>query len=89
LKGEKDVQNDADKNYTFIDGFLEDAVKHSNLCESEQEIGCNFWAYEHNLHTNLSIINNVNNKCMNLLLLPERHTCVLGKGLEIISTHKS
>jgi hypothetical protein len=35
LKGEEDVQNDADQNYTFIDELLEEAVKNSNINESD------------------------------------------------------
>jgi hypothetical protein len=40
---EEDVQNDADQNYTFVDEFLEEAVKNSNQYESEQDTGYDFW----------------------------------------------
>jgi hypothetical protein len=99
LKGEEDVQNHADQNYTFIDEFLEVSVKNSNLYESDRETGYDFWTSEHNIHASISINNTLHNKCMNLLFLPERHhisisdggadTCVLSKGWEIISTHNS
>jgi hypothetical protein len=99
LKGEEYVQNDTDQNYTFIDEFLEEAVKNSNIHESDQETGYDFWTSEHNIYASISINNTLHNKCMNLRFLPERHhisildgganTCVLGKGWEIITTHNS
>jgi hypothetical protein len=35
LEGKEDLRNDVDQNYTFIDKFLEESVKNSNLYESE------------------------------------------------------
>jgi hypothetical protein len=42
-----------------------------------------------NAHTNISINNSVDNKCMNLLFLPENHqsgadTCVLSKAWKVL-----
>jgi Domain of unknown function (DUF1926) len=71
LKGEEDVQNDVYQSYTFIDKFLEEAVKNSNLYESDQKTGYDFWTLEHNMHASISVNNTLHNKCMNLLFLPE------------------
>jgi hypothetical protein len=92
VKGEDDIQ-DQPPTYGFIDEFLEDAIKNSNLYE-EQDTD-----YEHNIYTSLSINNTLHNKCMSLPFLPENHhisfldgganTCVLGKGWKILSMHNS
>jgi hypothetical protein len=55
----------------FIDESLEEADKNSNLYESDQETGYDFWTSERNIHTSISINNALCNKCMNLLFLPE------------------
>jgi hypothetical protein len=99
LKGEEDVQNEVDQNYNFFDEFLEEAVKNYNLYEPEQETEYGFWTSEQSIQASISIESTLHNKFMNLLLLSEKHhisildggvdTCVLVKGWEIISTHKS
>jgi hypothetical protein len=100
-KGEKEILNETvhDQNYIFIDEFMEEAVKNSNLYECNQEEEYDLWYSEHNMHASIRISSNLFNKGMNLLFLPERYhtsildggadTCVLGKGWEVISTHKS
>jgi hypothetical protein len=100
-KGEEEILNETvhDQNYTFIDEFLEEAVKNSNLYEYNQEEEYGLWNSEHNIHASIRVKNALFNKCMNLLFLPERYrksildggadTCVLGKCWEVISIHKS
>jgi hypothetical protein len=88
VKGDDDIQ-DHPLSYGFIDEFLEDAIKSSNLYE-EQDTDYDPWNSEHNINTSLSINNTLHNKCMSLLFLPKKHhisildggadTCVLGKG---------
>ena len=60
-KGEEEVQDDTDQNhnYTFIDEFLEEAVKNPNLYASDQEAGYDIWSTEHNIHASISIPINV------------------------------
>jgi hypothetical protein len=87
VKGEEEVQDDTDQNYT------------SNIYEAQQGTDYDFWISDHNVHTNISINSTLMNKCMNLLFLPENHhisiladgadTCVLGKDWEVLSIHNS
>jgi hypothetical protein len=72
LKGEEDVQHDADQNYTFIDEFLKEVVENSNLYESNQETGYDFWTSEHNIHASISINNTLHYKCMSLLFFCQK-----------------
>jgi len=98
VKGEEDIQDQTTDTYGFVDEFLEDAIKSSNLYE-EQDANYETWNSEHNIYASISINNTLYNQCMSLLLLPEkRHisildggadTCVLGKGWEILSIHNS
>jgi hypothetical protein len=99
VKGEEEVPDKREQDYGFIDEFLEEAVNTSNIYESKQEIDYDYWTSEHNIHTSISINNTLYNKCMNLLLLPERYhisildggadTCVLDKEWEVLSIHNS
>ena len=98
VKGEDDTQVQATNTNDFIDEFLEDAIKSSNLYE-EQDDDYEAWNSEHNVYTSISINNTLHNKCMSLLFLPENHhisildgdadTCVLRKGWEVLSIHNS
>jgi hypothetical protein len=99
VKGEEELQDGSEQDYGFIDEFLEEAVNTSNIYESQQETDYDYWTSERSIHTSISINNNLYNKCMNLLFLPEKYhvsildggadTCVLGKGWEILSIHSS
>jgi hypothetical protein len=92
VKGEDDIQDQPTNTYGFIDEFLEDAIKSSDLCE-ELDTDYDPWNLEHNIHTSISINSTLRNKCMSLLFLPEKDhisildggadTCVLDKGWEI------
>jgi hypothetical protein len=97
VKGEEDIQ-DQRPTYGFIDDFLEDATKSSNLYE-EQDADYEPWNLEHSIYTSISLNSTLHNMCMSLLFLPENHhisildggagTCVLGKGRKILSIHNS
>jgi hypothetical protein len=97
IKGEDDIQ-DHPPTYDFVDEFLEDAIKSSNLYE-EQHTDYDLWNSEYNIYTSLSINNTLHTTCMSLLILPEKYhisvldggayTCVLGKGWEILAIHNS
>jgi hypothetical protein len=66
---------------------------------NRQETDYDYWTSENNIHTSISINNTLYHKCMNLLFFPEMYhssilnggadTCVLDKGLEILSIHSS
>jgi hypothetical protein len=56
VKGEDEIQNQIVNSYGFIDDFLEDAIKSSNLCE-EQVTDYGTWNSEHNVYTSISINN--------------------------------
>jgi phosphoserine aminotransferase len=72
-------------------------MKISSIYETDEDIDYEYWSSNHNAHTTLSISNSLRNKCMNLLHLPEKYhisildggadTCLLGKGLEVLSVH--
>ena len=98
VKGEEDIQDQTTDTYGFVDEFLEDAIKSSNLHE-ELDTDYDPWNPEHSIYTSIRMNSTLHNKCMNLLFLPEAHhisildggadTCVLGKGWEILSVHNS
>ena len=99
MRGEEAVQEDSDQTYSFVDEFLEEAVRSSSIYESGQEVEDDFWTAEHNIYASNSVNNTLHNKCMSLLLLPEKYhisildggadTCVLGRGWEVLSIHNS
>jgi hypothetical protein len=96
VKGEDEIQDQTASSYGFIDEFLEDAIKSSNL-HDEQGTDYEMWNSDRNVYTSLSINNTLYVKGMNLLFLPEKlhvsildggaDTCVLGKGWEVLSIH--
>ena len=99
MKGEDSVQENSNLTYSFVDEFLEEAIKRSSIYESGQEIEDDVWTPERNVHASISIINTLHNKCMTLLFLLKNYhtsilesdvdTCVLGKGWEVLSIHNS
>jgi hypothetical protein len=62
---EKEVQDDTDQNYGFIDEFLKEALNTSNIYEAQQDTDYDFWISNHNVHTSISINNTLYKKCMN------------------------
>ena len=99
VRGEEAVREDSDQAYSFVDEFLEEAVRSSSIYESGQEVDDDLWTTEHNIHASISVNNTLHNKCMNLLFLPEKYhisildggadICVLRKGWEVLSIHNS
>jgi hypothetical protein len=79
VKGEDDNQ-DQPPTYGFIDEFLEDAIKSSNLYE-EQDADYEPGNSEHTIYTSISMNSTLHNKCMSLFFLPEKHHInILGGG---------
>jgi hypothetical protein len=86
-KGEDVIKENTDQTYAFIDDFLEETIKNASIHETDEDVDYEYWSSNHNAHANLSISNSLNNKCMNLLHLPEKYhisildgdadTCVL------------
>jgi hypothetical protein len=67
---------------SFIDDFLENAIKSSNLYE-EQDTNCETWNSEQNVYTSISIKYTMYNMCMNLLFIPEtNHISILDCGAD-------
>ena len=79
VKGEEELQDGTEQDYGFIDEFREEAVNTSNIYESQQD-DYDYWTSEHNIHTTISINNTLNNKCMNLLFLPEKYHIIILDG---------
>jgi hypothetical protein len=89
-KGEDVIKDNTDQTYAFVDEFLEEAMKSLILYEADQDVDYEYWSSNHNTHATLSISNSLNNKCMNLVYLPDKYhinnldgsedTCVLGQG---------
>ena len=67
VKGEEDIQDQTTDTYGFVDEFLEDAIKSSNLYE-EQDANYETWNSEHNIYASISINNTLYNQCMSLLI---------------------
>jgi hypothetical protein len=98
VKGEDDIHDQSANTYVFIDEFLEDTIKSSDLCE-ELDTDYDPWNPEHSIYKSIRMNSTLRNKCMNLLFLPEKHqisildggadTFILGKGWEILSVHNS
>jgi hypothetical protein len=57
VKGEEEVQDDADHKYEFVDEFLEEALNTSNMYKAQQDTDYDFWTSDHNVHTSISINN--------------------------------
>jgi hypothetical protein len=60
VKGEEDIQ-DQPSTYGFIDEFLGNAIKSSNLYE-EQDADCEPWNSEHKIYTSISMNSTLHNK---------------------------
>jgi hypothetical protein len=98
VKGEDDIQDRAKNTYGFIDEFLEDAIKSSDLCE-ELDTDYDPWNPEQNTYTSIRMNSTLHNTCMSLTFLPEKYytsildggadTCALRKVWEILSVHNS
>jgi hypothetical protein len=99
VKGEDIIKENTDQTYAFVDEFFEEAMKSSSLHEADEDVDYEYWSSNHNAHATLSISNCLNNKCMNLLHLPEKYhisildgeadTCVLGQGWKVLSVHNT
>jgi hypothetical protein len=70
-KGEEVIKDNKDHTYAFVNEFLEEAMKISNIYETDKDVDNEFWLSNHNAHATLSISNSLHNKCMNLLHLPK------------------
>jgi hypothetical protein len=100
-KGEDVIKENRDQTYAFVavDEFLEESMKRSSLYEADEDVDYEYWSSNHHAHATLSISNSLQNKCMNLLHLPEKYhisildggagTCVLGQGWEVLSVHNT
>ena len=62
VKREDEIQDQVTNTYGFIDEFLEDSIKSSNLYE-EQDADYEMWNLEHNVYTSISINNTLHDKC--------------------------
>jgi hypothetical protein len=82
-KGEVIFHEETDQDYSLVNEFLEEDMKSPSIYESGQEMEFNFWDSEHNIHTSISTNNNLRNKSMNFLLLPDKyHFVILDGGAE-------
>jgi hypothetical protein len=98
-KGEELIKENTDQTYTFVDEFLEEAMKSSSIYETDENVDDELWSSNHNAHRTLAISNSLRNTCMNLLHTTEKYqinildggidTCVLGKGREVLSFHNT
>jgi hypothetical protein len=99
MKGDDIIKDTTDQTYAFVDEFLEEAMKSSNLYETDEDVDYENWSSNHNAHATLCISNSLHNKCMNLHHLPEIYqisildggadTCVLAQGREVLSVHNT
>jgi hypothetical protein len=98
-KGEDVIKDNTDQIHAFVDEFLEESMKISNIYEADEDVDYEYLSSNHNAHATLSISNSLHNKCMSLLHLPEKYhisildggadTCVLGQGWEVLSVHNT
>jgi hypothetical protein len=98
-KEEDAIKDNTDQTNAFVDEFLKDAIKSSNIHETDEDVDYEYWSSNHNAHATLNISNSLHNKCMNLLHLSEKYyisildgdadTCVLGQGWEVLSVHNT
>jgi hypothetical protein len=72
-KGEDVIKENTDQTYAFVDEFLEESIKSSNIYQTDKDVDFEYWSSNHNAHATLSISNSLHNKCMNLLHLPEKY----------------
>jgi phosphoserine aminotransferase len=76
-------------------------MKSSSLYEADVDYDYDYeyWSSSHNANATLSMSNSLDNKCTNLLHLPEKYhisildggkdTCVLRQGWEVLSVHNT
>jgi hypothetical protein len=57
VKGEKELHDNAEQSYGFIDKFLGEALNTSNIYDAQQDTDYDFWISDHNVHTSISINN--------------------------------
>jgi hypothetical protein len=78
-KGQDVIKDNTYQTYAFVDvdEFLEEeAIKHSSIYETDEDVDSEYWSSNHNAHATLIISTSLNNKCMNLLhLLKIPHYC--------------
>jgi hypothetical protein len=72
-KGEDVIKENTDQTYFFVDEFLEEAMKSSNIYEADEYVDYEYWSSNHNAHATHSISNSLHDRCMNLLHLPEKY----------------
>jgi hypothetical protein len=98
-KREDVIKNNTDQTYTFVDEFLEEAMKSLSIYETDEDVDYEYWSSNNNAHLTLSISNSLHNKCMNPLHLPGKYhisildgdadICVLGQGWKVLSVHNT
>jgi hypothetical protein len=98
-KGEEVAQLDTDQDYSFVDKFLEEAIRSSSIHESEQDAEHEYWTTDSYAYATSSISNTSQNSCVKLPILQDRYyisildggadTCVLGKGLKVLASQDS
>jgi hypothetical protein len=72
VKGEDDIQDQPKNTYGFIDEFLEEKIKSSDLYE-EQDADYDPCNSKHNIDTSISMNSILHNKFLSLLFLPENY----------------
>jgi hypothetical protein len=58
-QGEDIIMDNTDHNYAFVDEFLEEAIKSSNLYKADEDVEYEYWSSNHNAHTTLSLSNSL------------------------------
>jgi hypothetical protein len=61
-KGEDVIKENTDQTYTFVDDFLEGAIKKSSLYEADEDVDYEYWSSNHHAHATLSISNSLHDK---------------------------
>jgi hypothetical protein len=72
-KEEDVIKENTDQIYAFVDEFLEQSMKNSNIYETDEDVDYEYWSSNHNAHATLSISNSLHNTYMNLLHLPDKY----------------
>jgi hypothetical protein len=67
------IKENTDQTNCFVDKFLEEALKNLTIHEADEDIDHEYWSSNHSAHATLSISKSLQNKCMNLLHLPEKY----------------
>jgi hypothetical protein len=98
-KGEDVIKENTYQTHAFADEFLEEAMKHSSLYETDEDLDYEYWSSNHNAYATLSISNSLQKNCMNMIYVPRKYlisildggadTCVLGQGWEVLSVHNT